>query len=106
MAVRERDPDTTDERLEITNTVHLKPLGIDVPSGATCELTFRGTRGNFIVSIERNGNRWTLEGSEAQAELTGAFTEDGIADKPTRVPDWIARVMDAKIDVSEVSVQR
>lgn len=106
MAVRAPSPDESTDPIDITREIYLEPLGIDIPSGATCNVTFRGTRASFVVRIERDATTWTLEGAGSTAELTGVFCDDGAAEKPERVPDWIARVMDAKIDVSEVSVQR
>lgn len=107
MAVRTGDIPTPDGRrrpIERSDTVHLQPLGVAVPQEASCEVTFYGTRDQFEVVIERRGTRFTLEGAGHTATLTGVFDDDGAAEKPERVPGWIGRVMEAKIDVHEVSL--
>ena len=95
---------TTDDtrRLRGEREVDLADFSDAFPQGTLVTLSVRGTRGCYIVEVERNGERFIIEGAGATGELTGVLgeRESGL----TRVPDWLAAVCYRETPLNEVSL--
>lgn len=99
MAVRE--PNTTDHRSTREQEIDLADYSEMVPDGTTIELTFRGTRSSYTIDVERNSERFHIEGAGPSATLTGVY---GDADANLeRVPSWLRRVLIDRTPANEVS---
>lgn len=83
-------------------TVDLSTYVPNVPEGTIAALEVRGSVDAFVIEVERD-YRWTLEGTLDSAELTGVFGDDGMAEKPERVPGWIECLL-GEFGIEEVSV--
>ncbi|WP_148263730.1 hypothetical protein [Halopiger xanaduensis] len=99
MAVRESNHH--DHRGTREQEIDLADYSDTFPAGTSVALTFRGTRQSYTVDLERNGERFHIEGAGPTATLTGVY---GDADPSLeRVPGWIRRVLIDRTPANEVS---
>lgn len=95
----------TNQRVTRAESIDLASFSPLFPEGTMVEITVRGTPHDHTIELERNGLRYMIERSGRSAELTGVFGASD-PDKPTRVPDWIERVLGEACGIREVSVYR